>query len=391
MPVPVLKTAITSGRPRWSLSIGKQLCSVLLLALITIPCVSQTIGEWAFTNTTAGTGSTYNTVSAASFSAAIPIKQYNGGNEYFGEGGWPAGALDPTAYFEFTISPNTGYQLDLSKVVLRIRHSTTGTSGSGPNSWSLRSNLDGYAADISSGNGLTTSYQSFTVSLGSSFLNVYTPVTFRLYGYNTVISSGGLNRLVIDDISIEGIGSLLPVSLTGIQALRGNDKNITVHWQVTNIHAGSVFNVERSVNGTDFTTIDKFTQAETQLTGSYQYEDNQAPGNTSAIYYRVKIKEPTGWTYYSWLVKVNNNTAKQLLINYATIAGQSLVTSLQVPEKGRYTVSVMDMNGALLHQQPIGLEAGVQVFTLPLPSLTHGSYVMRMVGNGMVNSKKFVY
>jgi hypothetical protein len=381
MPVPILKTAITHGR---------LCCSVLLLALITTPGLSQTIGYWQFTNSTSGTGSTNNTVSAADFSTAIPTKQYNAGTEYFGEGGWPSGALDPSAYFQFTISPNTGYQLDLSGVVLRIRRSTTGSpSGSGPTSWALRSSIDGYASNLSTNN-LTTSYVNFNVPLGSSFLNRYTPVTFRLYGYNASVSSGGLSRLVVDSVSIQGIGSLLPVSLTGIQALRGNDKNISIHWQVTNIHEGSVFNVERSLNGTDFTTINSFAQTETRSTGSYQYEDDQ-PGNAPAIYYRIKINEPTGWTYFSWLVKVDNNAVKQLSINYTSIAGQSLVTSLQVPERGRYTVSLMGIDGSLLQQQPVDLDAGVQVFTLPLQSLTHGSYVVRLVGKEGLCSKKFVW
>jgi hypothetical protein len=159
--------------------IGKRVCSVLLQALIVFPCFSQTIGDWTFTGSTAGTGASHNTVSAADFSSAITTKVYHGASEYYGENGWPSGALDPTSYIQFTITPNTGYQLDLSSVVLRMRRSTTGSSGSGPLAWSLRSSLDGYTADLGS-NSLTSSYSNFTVTLGSSFLNVYTPVTFRL-------------------------------------------------------------------------------------------------------------------------------------------------------------------------------------------------------------------
>jgi hypothetical protein len=387
-----MKTALTGGRSAWPMSIGKHVGSVLLLALITIPCFSQTIGNWPFTGSASGTGGTYNTVSAATFSAAIPTKQFNSGVEYFGEDGWPSGALDPNAYLQFTISPNTSYQLDLSSIVLRLRRSTTGTpSGSGPTSWSLRSSLDGYAANIASSNSLTNSYQNFTVNLGSNFLYVYTPVTFRLYGYNASVSSGGLSRFVIDNISIQGIGTVLPLTFTGLQASRNNDKIVSLKWQMSNVREGNVFNVERSLNGTDFTTINRFTQQEDQLTGSYQYNDNQAPGNASAIYYRIKINEPSGWTYFSWLVKVNNNTTKQLLVNYVNITGQSLVTSLQVPEKGQYTLSVVSLNGAMLQQRPLNLDAGVHVITTPLQSLSHGTYVVRLVGKEGVSSKKFIW
>jgi hypothetical protein len=276
---------------------------------------------------------------------------------------------------------------------LRIRRSTTGSpSGSGPTSWSLRSSLDGFAADVSS-NSLVHTYNNYTVPLGSSFHHMYTTITFRLYGYNSSITSGGLSRVVLDNISIQGIGMVLPVTftLTGIQALRNNDKNIAVKWQANNVQEGSVFNVERSVNGTDFTTINRFTERESKSAGSYSYEDNQVPGNVQAVFYRIKINEPSGWTYFSWLVKVNNKTITQALIDYTTIQGQSLLTSLQVPEKGIYAISVISMNGAVLQQQSLNLEAGVHVVTLPLNGVAHGTHVIRLSNKRQLSSKKFVW
>jgi hypothetical protein len=393
MSAPKLKTTNTGGKPLWFKPTGKYVCSMLLLALIALPCLSQTIGNWTFTNTMVGTGGTHNTVSVANFSAAIPTKVFNSAGEYYGEDGWPTGAINTGAYVEFSISPNTGYQLDLSSISLRIRRSNTGTpQGSGPTSWSLRSSLDGFAADINS-NSLVHTYNNYTVPLGSSFLNVYTTITFRLYGYNTTIASGGLSRVVLDEISIQGIGEVLPItlSLTGIQALRNNDKNIAVKWQANNVQEGSVFNVERSVNGTDFTTINRFTERESKSAGSYSYEDHQVPGNVQAVFYRIKINEPNGWTYFSWLVKVNNKTITQALIDYTTIQGPSLLTSLQIPEKGVYAISLISMNGAVLQQQSLNLEAGVHVVTLPLNGVAHGTHVIRLSNKTQLSSKKFVW
>jgi hypothetical protein len=390
MPVPVLKTAITRGRSKYA-PITKHVCSLLLQALITIPCLSQTIGNWTFNNTITGTGSTNNTVSTADFSAGIPGRAFNGGGEYFGEGGWPAGALNTGAYLQFSITPNTGYQLDLTNIVLRIRRSNTGTpAGSGPTSWSLRSSLDGFAADIAS-NTLVHTYSNYTVTLGSAFLNVYSTVTFRLYGFNSTSPADGQHRVVLDNISVQGIGELLPLTLTGIQAAHSNEKNIAVKWQVNNVREGSVFNVERSVNGSDFTTVNRFIERESRSAFSYSYEDGQVPGEVKALYYRVKINEPSGWTYFSWLVKVDNKAINQLLVDYTTVQGQSLLSSLQIPEKGMYTVSVISMNGALLQQRTLDLEPGVHVITLPLDALAHGTYVVRVGGNRFVDSRKFVY
>ena len=390
MPVPVLKTAIANGRPVRSFPIGKYVCSVLLYSLIAFPCLSQAIGTWTFNGVLTGTAGTYNTASAANFSAGIPTKAFNG-NEYYGENGWPAGALDPNAYLQFSVTPNTGYQVDISSIVLRIRRSNTGSpAGSGPTSWALRSSVDGYAADIAS-NSLTHNYANFTVTPGSSFLNQYTTVTFRLYGYNMLVNSGGISRVVVDSIAINGIGEVLPVSLTGIQAFRHNTNDVTVKWQMNNVQEGTRFNIQRSTNGVDYTTLNNITETEYKTTNAYNYLDDHVPAGSQPLYYRILGALPSGKTFLSPVVKISNKPATQTLIDYAAIQGQSLLTALQTPEKGQYMISIIGLNGAVLQHRSISLEAGVNIVTLPLNALAHGTYVVRLTNNKLVDSRKFVW
>jgi hypothetical protein len=391
MPVPVPKTAITNGRPVRPFSIGKKVCGVLLHTLIVLPCLSQTIGNWTFTNTSAGTGGTYNTVSAADFSAAIPTRAFNSNSEYYGEGGWPAGALDVNSYLQFSLSPNTGYQLDLSSITIRFRRSNTGSpQGSGPTSWSLRSSIDGYSTDIYSNN-LTHTHSDFTIPLGSAFHSQYTTITFRLYGYNVTINSGGLSRVVMDNISVQGIGQVLPLSFTGIQALRNNEKAVTVKWQMNNVEEGTLFDVQRSLNGVDFTTLSSLTENEYKTSKAYNYLDNHAPGVSQPLYYRVQGKSPSGRTFLSPMVKISSKATTQALIDYTYIQVQSLLTALHIPEKGSYHLSIIGLNGAVVQQRPVDLDAGIHVVTLPLQALPHGTYVVRLANNKLVSSKKFVW
>jgi hypothetical protein len=390
MPVPMLKTAITSGRPVRPFSVVTIVCSVFLHTLIALPCLSQTIGNWAFTNTSAGTGGTYNTVSVADFSGSIPSRAFNSSSEYYGEGGWPAGALDPNAYLQFSLTPNTGYQLDLSSIILRFRRSNTGTpAGSGPTTWSLRSSVDGYASNIAS-NSLTHTHTDFTIPLGSTFHNQYTTITFRLYGYNATINSGGLSRVVMDNISVQGIGEVLPLNLSGLQALR-NEKDITVKWRMNNVQKGTMFNVQRSVNGVDFTTLNSLTENENKASNSYTCLDDHAPAVQQPLYYRVQGALPSGRTFLSPIVKVTNKAATGALIDYTSIKGQSLLTALQIPERGAYTLSIVGFNGAVLQQRPIELDAGVHVIALPLNALPHGAYVVRLSNGKVSDSRTFVW
>ena len=154
------------------------------------------IATWSFNDVLTGVGSATSLPGNASLGTAIGLGSFNGGTVYYGEGGWPSGSLDPNAYLEFSITPTAGHTITVSTLVMQIRRSTTGSSGAGPNNWSLRSNLDGYTADLSGGTLTLNSTPATTVSLGAQFMNMSSKVIFRLYGYNATISSGGLNRFV---------------------------------------------------------------------------------------------------------------------------------------------------------------------------------------------------
>ena len=114
------------------------------------------------------------------------------------------GTLDPTMYFEFTVTAAPGKVINLHGLTFGLGRSTTG-----PRQWQWRSSVDGFAApipvsllnasvaqdggvitvpDVSSnwtGNEITTS--------GASYENL-SSITFRIYGYNAEAptGSGGL-------------------------------------------------------------------------------------------------------------------------------------------------------------------------------------------------------
>ena len=111
-----------------------------------------------------------------------------------------AGVLDTTAgtgsaYFEFSLTPASGYSFLLSAVSFGSRSTSTG-----PKNLTLRSSVDNYASEI----GITAAALSDSswgmkdfgfLSLASSALT-----TFRIYGYNGTGSGSGNWR--VDDVKI---------------------------------------------------------------------------------------------------------------------------------------------------------------------------------------------
>jgi hypothetical protein len=95
-------------------------------------------------------------------------------NGVYTAGGWTGGSLTSSDYFEFVLTPNSGYSISLSSFQY------VGVIGSGSNpvsSFSVRSSIDNYASELA-----TTS--SGNIILGPSFQNRTTATTFRIYAWD---------------------------------------------------------------------------------------------------------------------------------------------------------------------------------------------------------------
>lgn len=105
-------------------------------------------------------------------------------------------------YFEFTIIPNTNFTQTLNSITFASYRTSTA-----PSNWVLRSNLDGYTSNLSSGSSTTASaFTNQTANLTT--LNNIGSVTFRLYGYGATSAAGNWR---VDDLKINGsVSTTLP-------------------------------------------------------------------------------------------------------------------------------------------------------------------------------------
>lgn len=354
-----------------------------------IPARAQTAGNWNFNNTLAGTAGTNITVTSASFGSAIGSSSYNG--EYFGQDGWPAGGLNSNAYLQVSLAPASSYYLVLNSVTLIIRHSTTGTAaGSGPMTWSLRSSLDGYTSDISTGT-LSTTYATFTVPLSTSFQSLTSAVTFRLYGYNSVTTSGGFNRFVYSNISVKGqaISSLLAQQDIVLSSQMASSGVVGLKWSASGFGAGTDFVVERSTDGSSFTPIHSL-QSTSGSDASYAYQDASAPP-AAAIYYRIIARGPDGSVFRSPILVVNIDAASALQIQGIVAGPSSLRANMKLPADGTYRLSMYTMDGKAILKQAIGGASGSLVIDIPFGDHSHGVYVLTLSDGTRNISRQFFY
>ncbi len=126
----------------------------------------------------------------------------------------PSTAVANSSYFQFTITPASGYKMTLASFDLDAAY---GSPGSG---FDLRSSVDNFATTLAAGN-IGTGYPNFTtynIALTDpAYLDIADDLTFRIYNY-----AGGSNPSGgYDNITVNGSTAVVPepASVATIAAL----------------------------------------------------------------------------------------------------------------------------------------------------------------------------
>jgi len=112
----------------------------------------------------------------------------NGGR--FNANGWTetslANAIAADDFFEWTITADSGFQINLDSITFNFQR-----SGTGPTEFAIRSSLDSFASDVATFTGLAngTTQTVDNTTLGASF-NAFTTATFRFYGFGSTNAGG---------------------------------------------------------------------------------------------------------------------------------------------------------------------------------------------------------
>lgn len=116
-----------------------------------------------------------------------------------------ADAVTGNEYFEFTVSPGVGSELDLASLTFNVARG----GGSTPRGYVVRSSADGYSTDLSTADVATVrpAYTAVNVSLAdAAFQNLITPLGFRFYIY----APGAGSSVDFDDITLNGEVTAVP-------------------------------------------------------------------------------------------------------------------------------------------------------------------------------------
>lgn len=131
------------------------------------------------------------------------------------------GAINPGKYYEVSVSPTSGYAIDITSISFNMLRSSTG-----PRNWAIRSNKDSYANNLPASVGTNTALSVVGSNIffwnldatgntiqqkgcvvnptGPNYTAQTTPYTFRIYAWN---AESGAGTFRVDTVIINGLAT----------------------------------------------------------------------------------------------------------------------------------------------------------------------------------------
>ncbi len=188
--------------------------SLVFIALLCAPFFSfcQEIASFSSANNTACSGIIFNDANITSTGVCRGSGIIrNGGGTYNSRNWTQTGVIDINDYLEWTITPNPGYQINLSTMDIRYDRSNTGP--------------DMAEIQVDDGSGFTTIFTDSAVNpIGennngidlTAFTNIMGSITFRLYAYNATHTNGTFD---IEEHTTTNKGLIINGSVTAMTCI----------------------------------------------------------------------------------------------------------------------------------------------------------------------------
>lgn len=222
----------------------------------------------------------------------------------------------------------------------------------------------------------------FTGYLVDKFRNTTTTINLSAnHSYSFTVDANTASAAIDRFMLVLKPAGVVPVTFVRVAANRVAE-GVQVDWAVATEFDLARYDVQRSLDGTHFTTVGSVpaTAQQTAVQKLYQLVDRQAPDQT--LFYRIKPVDQDGGFRYSTIVKVSAGVSRPSW----TVAPNPVTegyTNLQMKSQaaGRYQVRLLSAAGQTVFQQLIQHTGGTANYTLRLPSsIVRGSYQLQLIG-----------
>ncbi len=170
----------------------------------------------------------------------------------------------------------------------------------------------------------------------------------------------------------------VPVRVSYLNATQNNNKT-RLNWKVVCYLTYANFEIQRSINGFDYVTINSFIADRIRCLSPFDFDDAISSART---YYRLKVGDKDGNFSTSKIVVAfgKENSFEINSITPSLIANSTLL-SISSAENDKADISIINMQGNIVKRLPIGLIKGITDIKLDVSALTKGIYIIRITNS----------
>lgn len=180
-------------------------------------------------------------------------------------------------------------------------------------------------------------------------------------------------------------GSSLAVNFLSFQTTPQSNGNILLQWQVADENQTNYYEIERSTDGKEFTTI--ATQSVDNQSNIYEYTDRVTIKNKT-FYYRIKEVAADGKTQLSTIQTARVETAVATVLVYPNpaIAGENV--QVEIPTNFTGQLQVINLQGQVITTQNVDKDA--TIIDLNTMDLANGIYSILLSNTNEFYQQKLV-
>ena len=159
------------------------------------------------------------------------------------------------------------------------------------------------------------------------------------------------------------------------------DNNALLNWMVTNQDVNTHhYEIERSLNGTDFTFVTRVAADNSQLTMTYNATDANITALKSSgyLYYRIKQVDVDGHFIYSSVKTIRLDNKPITISTYPNPATDYTVLTVDLESPATIGVTVVDVNGKILQDLSFPAFKGINQQKIDLSRYATGTYMMKV-------------
>ncbi|HMK04704.1 MAG TPA: T9SS type A sorting domain-containing protein, partial [Ferruginibacter sp.] len=186
-------------------------------------------------------------------------------------------------------------------------------------------------------------------------------------------------------------GSVMAVKLTSFTVKKENS-NAVLRWITSGETKNSHFEIERSVDGINFSTVGNIAgNGTTSLTRNYSFSDPLANITAKILYYRLKDIDMDGKGAYSQVValRMDGTVVMTTMLVYPNPFASNFKLQVNSQRQEASSIRLISMNGQQVLRRDVTLQAGENIIVVKdLESVAPGIYIMEFrTGNDVMTQK----